>query len=323
MWPVTETHGPIPPDVTVAIPTRDRAALLAETLRSVREQTIPCAVIVADDGSTDATDAVAARFDASLLRNPSGGWGAAGARNAALATVETPYVAFLDSDDLLLPGALAALRAALAAAPTAPFAYGCALAAARHPEGWRSEGLIAPLRSDRDATLCRMFARNPVPSSGVLLRTDTLRAAGGYDTGLVFSEDHELWLRLAQRAAPVHVPDLVLIHRRHPANRHDAGSARRDDGTITRMAEQDPRLRPCLPDRLGVQLCEAGLDAIRGRRPAALAAACLDLVVRRRRRVRIARAGVRHFRLRRQAGAVGRALLHEDAGLRDWLAAYS
>ena len=310
------------PEITVVIPTRNRAALLAETLRSIQEQTEPASVIVADDGSTDGSDAVAARFGATYLRNEAGDWGASGARNAGLAAVTTPSVAFVDSDDLLLPGALAALRRGLAAAPAAPFAYGCALAAARHDDGWRSEGFIAPVRSELESLLCRLYARNSVPSSGVLVRTEVLAAAGGYDASLVFSEDHELWLRLARRAAPVHVPELVLIHRRHPFNRHDAGSARRDDGTITRLADTDPRLRPCLPDRLGVQLCEAGVEALKGRRPGALAAAVTGLLLRRRHRLRIARACGRHFRLRPRGGAAAAAILRDEPGLRAWLGRY-
>src|SRR4051812_50068805 len=67
--------------VTVVIPVRDRATLLAVTLRTVREQTAPPGeVIVADDGSGDGSPEVAARAGARVLRRPQGGWGAAGAR---------------------------------------------------------------------------------------------------------------------------------------------------------------------------------------------------------------------------------------------------
>src|SRR3954462_9280891 len=65
--------------VTVVIPVRDRATLLAVTLRTVREQTAPPGeVIVADDGSGDGSPEVAARAGARVLRRPPGGWGAAG-----------------------------------------------------------------------------------------------------------------------------------------------------------------------------------------------------------------------------------------------------
>src|SRR5215218_5451876 len=96
-----------PQAVTVAIPVRDRAELLGVTLHTVAAQTRPATeVIVADDGSTDGSDAVAERAGARVLRRPEGGWGAAGARNAALAVARGSFVLFLDSDDLLLPTAL-------------------------------------------------------------------------------------------------------------------------------------------------------------------------------------------------------------------------
>src|SRR5919204_6512245 len=111
--------------VTVVIPVRDRAALLAETLRSVAEQSAPAGeLIVADDGSRDDSAAVAERAGARVLRRAEGGWGAAGARNAALEAATGARILFLDSDDLLVPTALERLGPALDAAPDAPFAYG-------------------------------------------------------------------------------------------------------------------------------------------------------------------------------------------------------
>ncbi|MGH2969783.1 MAG: glycosyltransferase family 2 protein, partial [Solirubrobacteraceae bacterium] len=63
------------PAVTVVIPTRDRSALLAQTLRTVAAQEPPPRIVVVDDGSTDGTAAVLAAFDVTVVRNPAGGWG--------------------------------------------------------------------------------------------------------------------------------------------------------------------------------------------------------------------------------------------------------
>ena len=111
--------------VSVVVPTFNRARLLESTLGSLVAQDPRPHVIVVDDGSTDATPAVLERFGVEVVANPPGGWGAGRARNAGLERVTTPLVAFVDSDDLLFPGALATLAAALAAdAPSAPFASG-------------------------------------------------------------------------------------------------------------------------------------------------------------------------------------------------------
>jgi glycosyltransferase involved in cell wall biosynthesis len=309
--------------VSVVVPTKNRAELLDQTLRSISEQAAPATeVIVADDGSTDRTAEVVARHGATLIRNPDGGgWGAAGARNAGLERVTTDFVAFVDSDDLLLPGALAALVAALQAAPSAPFAFGQGLSAARSPRGWAPQGLIRPDPAELEAPLAALYVRNSVPSSGALVRTAAARAVGGFDTSLRFVEDHDFWLRLARRGEPVHVPELVSIYRIHAQNRHGPAAARQDAERITARGEDDPLLAAHVPERLGVELCEVTIAALRGRRPAEAARAAAQ-ALRRPRRAGVLRRLLRHFRARRSWYREGSELWSARRELRDWLASY-
>ena len=139
---------PVPEQISVVIPTKDRAALLAQTLRSVAEQTVRVGdVIVADYGSTDSTSELLRQAGATHVCNPAGGWGPAAARNAGLARVETEFVTFVDSDDLLLPGAIESLLLALGRRQDAPFSFGQGLAAARLADGWAPHGSIGPDRA--------------------------------------------------------------------------------------------------------------------------------------------------------------------------------
>jgi glycosyltransferase involved in cell wall biosynthesis len=93
------------PSVRVVTPTYNRAALLDQALQSVAAQSFrDLEVVVADDGSTDATNDVLSRWE---RRDPrfhsvrTNHRGVAAARNAALAHAGSyEYVAFLDSDDL-------------------------------------------------------------------------------------------------------------------------------------------------------------------------------------------------------------------------------
>ncbi len=311
-----------PNAVTVVIPTRDRLLLLLETLRSVDQQDLDARVVVVDDGSTDGTAEALADRDVRFVRNAAGGWGSGRARNAGLERVTTPFVAFLDSDDLLLPDALRMLVAALEDTPEAPFAFGQALAASHGSDGWAPEGLIAPLAFEQRQIGAAMFARNFVPSSGAVVRTDAARAVGGYDPALVYSEDQDFWLRLARVAAPVYVGRLVAIHRRHGGNRHISARAKRDDDTITARAANDPGVASQEASRLGTQLCEESLDALRSRRPAELAKAMRRLLIGRKDRRAILTASVRHFRRRRAAATAGRRAWDSDSALRGWLATY-
>lgn len=85
---------------TIVIPYRDRAAFLPETLASLPPD---AAIIFVDNGSTDDSAALCRDFAATrpnvrCISQPSGG--AAAARNAGLAAVETEWVYFFDSDDV-------------------------------------------------------------------------------------------------------------------------------------------------------------------------------------------------------------------------------
>ncbi|HUD52692.1 glycosyltransferase family A protein [Parvibaculum sp.] len=90
---------------SVVIPAYNAGETIEDALRSIVSQNIaPTVVIVVDDGSTDDTGARASAFDArvEVIRQENQGCGAA--TNRGLVAVATPLVAFLDSDDLWLPG---------------------------------------------------------------------------------------------------------------------------------------------------------------------------------------------------------------------------
>ena len=93
-------------NVSVVIPAHNRADLLRRAITSVLRQTYPdFEVLVADDGSTDATEAIVAGFQDArvrLLRLGMRG-GPARARNHGIQVARSEIVAFLDSDDEWLP----------------------------------------------------------------------------------------------------------------------------------------------------------------------------------------------------------------------------
>ncbi|MDL9980828.1 glycosyltransferase family 2 protein [Microbacterium sp. ASV49] len=99
------------PVVTVIVPGRDVADFAAEAVDSLRAQTFEdWRAILVDDGSEDATgaifDAAAAADDRLTVIRHEASRGLGAARNAALEMVDTPYVGFLDADDVLRPRAL-------------------------------------------------------------------------------------------------------------------------------------------------------------------------------------------------------------------------
>ncbi len=85
--------------VSVVIPAFNAEAFVAEAIESVLAQDHePVEVIVVNDGSTDATAAIAARYPVRCLRQANGGQAAA--RNAGVAAAQGSLVSFLDADDV-------------------------------------------------------------------------------------------------------------------------------------------------------------------------------------------------------------------------------
>jgi glycosyltransferase involved in cell wall biosynthesis len=104
------------PRLTVITTAWNAAATIERALASVLdERDIPLECVVVDDGSTDGTAAVVealAERDPRVIfvRSPQNG-GVSDARNRALDVARGAWLAFLDADDRLLPGAVAALMA--------------------------------------------------------------------------------------------------------------------------------------------------------------------------------------------------------------------
>ena len=112
----TPAPAPEAPRLSILIPTWNAEATVERALDSVlAEQAIPLEVVVVDDASTDGTadfvGAIAERDPRVVLVRLRANGGVSAARNRGLATVRGEWVAFLDADDLLLPGALDALMA--------------------------------------------------------------------------------------------------------------------------------------------------------------------------------------------------------------------
>jgi glycosyltransferase involved in cell wall biosynthesis len=97
------------PLVSVVIPVYNRADLVGTAIQSVLDQKgIPLEILLVDDASTDDLSATVARFPGTpltVLRHAVNG-GASVARNTGIAAARGEWIAFLDSDDIWLPGKL-------------------------------------------------------------------------------------------------------------------------------------------------------------------------------------------------------------------------
>ncbi len=195
----------VEPRVSVVIPAWNALPFLVEACQSALDQRpAPVEVIVVDDGSTDGSaDVARALLGVTCLSQPNAG--AASARNRGVAAASGTHLAFLDADDLWLPGTLARLLEALAAHP------GAHLASGRH-------------ETFADPSYTRAFVPPPTELRGamygsfVIRREDFLRV-GPFDRALRAGELME-WIARAREAGlvTVHVEALVLRRRVHARN---------------------------------------------------------------------------------------------------------
>jgi glycosyltransferase involved in cell wall biosynthesis len=191
------------PSITIVTPSLNAVATIGQALASVAEQDYPGAVehIVIDGGSTDGTVEVARAAGVHVVSEPDRGL--ADALNKGLRLARHEIFGELNADDLYLPGALRAVGEAMAAHPETEWVTGPCLIV----DGDGRE--IRPLISRyKDFFLRRWSYRlhlvqNFVSAPSTFVRTDALRAVGGYDERFLYSMDYDVWLRLGRRSAPV------------------------------------------------------------------------------------------------------------------------
>ncbi|MDH6577356.1 glycosyltransferase family A protein [Kitasatospora sp. MAP5-34] len=203
--------GSAPVSVVIAAYDAERTlgAAVASALRQVPR---PAQVIVVDDGSRDGTAGVAASFpDVLLLEQDNQGPSAA--RNAGIREASQPWVAFLDADDVWLPGKLARQLAAWERHPAAVLLAGDWLRA--EPAGVAAP----PAVTDPPETLLsyrELLVLNRFQTSTVLVRADVLAACGGFDPALDGAEDWDLWLRCAKLGTAVKLDVPLVVYRDEP-----------------------------------------------------------------------------------------------------------
>jgi glycosyltransferase involved in cell wall biosynthesis len=181
--------------VSVVLPTRNRLEDLRCAMDSILTQSHEeLEVVVVDDGSTDGTRQYLESLDDPRVRwttNPRRGAGSA--RNAGAAVARGELLMWMDSDDLFLPGAVAAVAASC---PPDGWCY-------TETAMWDGSTLLG-IGEPFDDT--RLRFDNYITQLSLGISRAALERAGGYDEALVRAIDYDMILRLLDVAEPVHVP---------------------------------------------------------------------------------------------------------------------
>jgi glycosyltransferase involved in cell wall biosynthesis len=209
------------PSISVIIPTYNRADLVAEAIQSVLAQTgADYEIIVVDDGSTDETLSVLAGFGTRIryLREPHTGLPGR-VRNTGIRAAHGDYIAFLDSDDLWVAGALAPRLDFLQRHHHLSMVYA--------DSQLFSHELIAPASGWIGP---RLLSGDCIQTSTVVVRRRVLEDVGLFAGApeLRWGEDWDLWLRIAARY------EIGLIAEPLARSRMHAGSLSAQQDVVTR-----------------------------------------------------------------------------------------
>lgn len=209
-------------EVAVVVPVFNRTESLRRAVDSVVAQSYRVSVVIVDDGSAPdfahAADALAASRPGVQVVHQTN-TGPAGARNAGLGVIDSPFVMFLDSDDELDGAALSAVDRHLRQQDDVGMVCGAVRVVPAGGEARTDHPVLLPgVPWTRLSWVCGSFA----------VRTDIARAIGGYDEALRFGENTDFILRLAEecrnRSLGVAVIDDVLATYHEPSDdrRYDA-----------------------------------------------------------------------------------------------------
>ncbi|MDQ6670165.1 MAG: glycosyltransferase [Chloroflexota bacterium] len=197
--------------ISIITPTLNAERYLAECLLSVRSQGWPdLEQLVIDGGSTDATERLVRASDAVWVPRP--GVKQAAAINVGLRLARGEVVAWLNSDDLYAPGAVAYVAQRFASDPMLDVLFGdCQVVDASGEPLWQ----MRPGGYDFNRLLRR---GNSVAQPAVFLRKRVFEQVGYLDETLDFGMDYELWLRL-RRLNVAYVPRVLATFRWHSASK--------------------------------------------------------------------------------------------------------
>lgn len=214
--------------ISVIIPCYNAERYIGATIDSVLAQGLDdLEIIVVDDGSKDGSIALVRDCFPTVRVVAQANGGVASARNNGIACARGRWVAFVDADDIWLPGKLQAQFAAMAASPACRMSY----------TAWKVWDCDEPTPSAAFLAELEISAADParwdgasgwiypqllldcvVWTSTVLVERALLAETGGFDPALRIGEDYDLWLRASRLTPIVRVARPLALYRMHPAS---------------------------------------------------------------------------------------------------------
>ena len=212
------------PTVSVVIPSYNCERFIAETLESVVGQSYgDLEVIVVDDGSTDGTPEVVRRFAPRVRLVQQESAGVCAARNRGIAEARGRYVALLDHDDYWFPDKLGAQVDVLESHPEVGVVFTAFLRWEADTQGVFPSTMTVDRKpygegpeAEYSGWIYHLFLLDCwMLTSTAMFRAEVFRRCGVFDLSLPYSEDWDLWLRIAREYPFVKLRQPGTLYRQH------------------------------------------------------------------------------------------------------------
>jgi glycosyltransferase involved in cell wall biosynthesis len=199
------------PLISCIVPVFNGEHYLGEALESILNQTYrPLEIIVADDGSTDGTAAIAARYGTQVRYLWQSNSGPGAARNLGLTAALGEFVAFLDADDLWHPGKLERQMARFQAHPELDLCVTYV------------QNFLIPELHEQEERFRQHRLSQPLPgyvTQTLLARRTLFHTVGQFNSILRLGEDTDWFLRAAEHGTVMELlPDVLVYRRLHESN---------------------------------------------------------------------------------------------------------
>ena len=204
------------PLVSVVTPSLNHGRFIRETIESVLTQSYPrIEYLVMDGGSTDETVEILTSYGQRFAWVSERDSGQTQAINKGWRRARGAILAYLNSDDTYLPGAVQRAVEAFAAHPDAGAVYG---------EGYHVDegGRVIERYPTEPFDMARLAETCFISQPTVFLRRDVVERLGYLDESRRYCMDYDLWIRVAHVARFVHVPAYLANTRVHSATVTDA-----------------------------------------------------------------------------------------------------
>jgi glycosyltransferase involved in cell wall biosynthesis len=197
--------------VSIITPVFNQAEFVSQAIESVLAQDYPhIEYIVIDDGSTDRTSEVIARYAGKIIIDHHPNRGQVRTLNKGWTMCRGQFLGYLSGDDVLLPHAVSRAVALLEAEPDAVVTYpDCDLI---DPFSRVIRHSVSRVTDYEELVVDQECYIGP----GAFFRRSAYEKAGGWDERLRVAPDREFWMRLGLFGRIVMIPEVLALYRMHP-----------------------------------------------------------------------------------------------------------